>query len=83
VPHCFATAVAIAATLQLLAVLPHYTFGFTSDEPMLEFDVHNPFRDELLGKPFELKNGRIEVPTGPGLGIEINEDAVKKYLAKR
>jgi D-galactarolactone cycloisomerase len=83
VPHCFATAVAIAATLQLLAVLPQYTFGFTSDEPMLEFDAHNPFRDELLGKPFELKNGRMEVPTGPGLGIEVNEEAVKKYLAKK
>jgi D-galactarolactone cycloisomerase len=83
VPHCFATAVAVATTLQLLSVMPRYTFGFTSDEPMLEFDVHNPFRDELLGKPFEMKNGRMEVPTGPGLGIEVNEDAVKKYLAKK
>ena len=57
---------AVATTLQLLSVMPRNTFGFTSDEPMLEFDVHNPFRDELLSKPFELKNGRIEVPTVSG-----------------
>jgi L-alanine-DL-glutamate epimerase-like enolase superfamily enzyme len=29
-----------------------------------------------------VKNGRMEIPTGPGLGIEINEKAVKKYAKK-
>ncbi len=83
IPHCWASAVAVAATLQVLSLLPKYTFGHTSDEPMLEFDVYNPFRDELVTKPFELKDGRIEIPSGPGLGIEVNEETVKKYLAKR
>ena len=50
---------------------------------MLELDVYNPFRDEIVARPFELKKGRIEIPTGPGLGIEVNEDGVKKYLAKK
>jgi D-galactarolactone cycloisomerase len=82
VPHCWASAVGVAVTLQVLSLLPNYTFGFTSDEPMLEFDVHNPFRDELVARPFDVKNGRMEIPTGPGLGIEINEEAVKKYAKK-
>lgn len=82
-PHCYAGAIAIAATLQVLALLPAYTWGFSSDEPMLEFDTHeNPFRDEIVARPFALKNGQIEIPTGPGLGIEVNEDVVKKYLVK-
>ena len=82
IPHCWASAVAVAATLQVLSLLPSYTFGFTSDEPMLEFDVHNPFRDEIVARRFDLKNGFMEVPTGPGLGIEVNEEAVKKFAKK-
>lgn len=84
VPHCWSGAIAIAATLQVLSLLPGYTFGFTSDEPMLEFDTfENPFRDEIVTKPFQLEQGFITIPTGPGLGIEVNEDALKKYLAKK
>jgi D-galactarolactone cycloisomerase len=49
---------------------------------MLEFDVHNPFRDEIVGRPFALKNGFMDVPTGPGLGIEVNEEAVRKFAKK-
>jgi len=82
-PHCWASAIAVAATLQVLSLIPPYTFGFTSDEPMLELDVYNPFRDEIVSRPFELKKGRIATPTGPGLGIEVNEDAVKKFLVKK
>ncbi|MFN0055111.1 MAG: mandelate racemase/muconate lactonizing enzyme family protein [Planctomycetales bacterium] len=79
-PHCWAGAIADAATLQLLSLLPPYNWGYTSDEPMLEFDVYeNPFRDEVVTKPFVLKEGFFEVPTGPGLGIEVNEEVVRKY----
>lgn len=84
VPHCWAGAIAIAATLQLLALLPPYTFGFSSDAPMLEFDTYdNPFREEIITKPFALQQGYIAVPTGPGLGIEVNEEVLKKYAVKR
>jgi D-galactarolactone cycloisomerase len=51
---------------------------------MLEFDTHdNPFRDQIIARPFELKQGKIAIPTGPGLGIEVDEDAIKKYLVKQ
>ena len=83
-PHCWAGAITIAATLQVLSLLPPYTWGFSSDEPMLEHDTYeNPFRDELVTKPFKLdKDGFIAIPTTPGLGIEVNEEVVKKYLVK-
>lgn len=84
VPHCWAGAVAIAATLQVLACMPNYTHGFTSDEPMLEFDTsENPFREQLITKPFQLADGHVAIPTAPGLGIEVDEDKVKKYAAAR
>ena len=83
IPHCWAGAVTIAATLHVLALLPPYNFGFTADKPMLEFDVYeNPFRDEIVTKPFELQQGHVEIPKGPGLGIEINEEVVRKYAKK-
>ena len=84
VPHCWAGAISNAATLQVLSLLPPYNWGFTSDAPMLEYDVaENPFRDEIVKNPIEVKNGYVAVPIGPGLGIEVNEDAVKKYVAKK
>jgi D-galactarolactone cycloisomerase len=84
IPHCYAGAIVIAATLQVNSLLPQHFQGFAGgDEPMLEFDVYeNPFRDEIVTKTFQLKNGYFEVPTGPGLGIEINEEAVRKYVKK-
>lgn len=84
VPHCWSGAIAIAATMQVLAVLPPYTPGFTSDQPMLEFDTfESPFREEIIVKPFQLEQGHMAIPTGPGLGIEINEDLVRKYVPKK
>ena len=83
-PHCWAGAIVLAATLQLNSLLPQHFPGFAGgDEPMLEFDVYeNPFRTEIVTKKFELKNGFFDVPTGPGLGIEIDEDLVRKYVKK-
>lgn len=84
VPHCWGGALAIAGTLQVLSLLPPFTPGFTSDAAMLEFDTfENPFRTEIVTKPFQFEEGHVTVPTGPGLGIEINEEVVKKYLAKK
>ena len=84
VPHCWGGALAIAATLQVLSLLPPYNLGATSDEPMLEFDTYdNPFRTEIITKPYKLVDGHTAVPTGPGLGVEINEDVIKKYLVKK
>jgi D-galactarolactone cycloisomerase len=80
-PHCWSGAIGIAATLQVLSLTADATHGFTSDQPMLEFDqAENPFREELITRPFAIsKDGTVEIPTGPGLGIEIDEEVVKKY----
>jgi D-galactarolactone cycloisomerase len=82
VPHCWTGAVGIAATLQVVSLLPDATHGFTADPPMLEYDVaENPFREELCA-PLEFKDGYVTVPTGPGLGITVNEDVVAKYAVR-
>ena len=54
-PHVWGTGIAIAASLQLLAVLPPHTpISLAPVEPMLEFDrTEHPIRQSLLVQPIE------------------------------
>lgn len=38
--------------------------------------------DPVLQKPYRVQDGSIRIPDTPGLGIDWNEDAVKKYLVE-
>ncbi|MCA9109726.1 MAG: mandelate racemase/muconate lactonizing enzyme family protein [Planctomycetaceae bacterium] len=79
-PHCWGGAIVIAATAQLLSLLPEPHWGFPTDTPMLEFDMsENPWRREIVTEPFEVEDGFLRVPTGPGLGIEVDERVIQKY----
>lgn len=84
IPHCWGGGIAIYATLQLLSLLPTENWGFSADAPMLEFDTYeNPFRDEILDQPPEVVDGFVSLPKKPGLGVEVHEDLLRKYLAKK
>jgi D-galactarolactone cycloisomerase len=84
IPHCWAGALTLAATLHVCALLPEISRMRGNAEPLLEFDVtENPFRDTVaLGEPFALRDGRVAVPSAPGLGIEIDEGALRGYGAQ-
>jgi D-galactarolactone cycloisomerase len=81
-PHVWGTGVALAAALQLLAVIPHNPPGLFPEEPMLEFDrSEHPVRQAVLTEPIEHHAGRVAVPTGPGLGIVIDRAALDRFRA--
>jgi D-galactarolactone cycloisomerase len=82
-PHVWGTGVAIAASLQLLAVLPPHTPPSLNPlEPMLEFDrTEHPIRQAILKEPIEHVKGVVSVPDGPGLGIEIDREALARFKA--
>jgi D-galactarolactone cycloisomerase len=47
---------------------------------LMEYDqTENALREELTYPSIEMKDGMIAVPDRPGLGIEVNEDALLKY----
>ena len=72
VPHAFKTGVLVAASIQLIAAIPH--------APFLEFSVtESAIRKELLVNPFVQKDGFVDVPQLPGLGIELNPEVIRKY----
>ena len=86
VNHVWGSAIAVATNLQLLAAMPPLPGGLHPWEPMLEFDTtDNKFRDELLIEPLNIQDqvknnsGRVDIPTGPGLGIEPDQDFIRRY----
>jgi D-galactarolactone cycloisomerase len=83
-PHVWGTGIAIAASLQLLAVLPTHTpTSLAPLEPMLEFDrTEHPIRQAILTRPIEHEGGIVRVPEGPGLGIEVDRGAVARFAVR-
>ncbi len=81
IPHAWGGALMLAATIQVLAGLPDPTKSPASEKPLLEFDMtENPFRDHLLTTPLKMgADGWLDIPTGPGLGVEVDEAFVKKH----
>jgi D-galactarolactone cycloisomerase len=79
-PHVWGTGVALAASLQLLAVLPHNPPGLHPLEPWLELDQsEHPIRMAVLREPIIREGGWVAVPQAPGLGIEIDRGALDRY----
>ncbi|WP_137700672.1 mandelate racemase/muconate lactonizing enzyme family protein [Marimonas lutisalis] len=80
VPHVWGTGVTVAASLQMLAILPPAPQRHAPSDPWLEFDrTPNPFRMAILKQPITCENGRVAVPDGPGLGIEIDREALARW----
>lgn len=82
VPHAWGSAIGLAATLHFLAALPDQPPSFRPMPPLLEFEqCENPFRDHLSTSPIVQTGGIVSIPTGPGLGIEIDRGVLDRYRA--
>src|SRR5205823_4041306 len=64
-PHNPLGPISLAACLQLDACIPNF---------LVQEQVN--LGDGYLTKPFELVDGYIALPTGPGLGIELDDEAL-------
>lgn len=75
VPHCWKTGIGIAASA-------HLCFA-ASNAPYFEFLpaqlAESRLRRELVLEDLPMRDGRIRLPDKPGLGIELNEDALARY----
>ncbi|MBD9542324.1 MULTISPECIES: mandelate racemase/muconate lactonizing enzyme family protein [Ensifer] len=80
VPHVWGTGVHIAAALQFMAAMAPDPVRVNPIEPILEFDrTENPFRQAVLKAPIEAVDGVVAIPDAPGLGIEIDRDALARF----
>lgn len=83
VPHVWGTAVQIAAALQFMSAMVPDPVRNRAIAPIMEFDrTHNPFRQAVVTQPIEHDHGWVSVPDAPGLGIEINRDALREFAPK-
>jgi D-galactarolactone cycloisomerase len=79
-PHVWGTGVALAAALHFIAALPPQPPSLNADGPMLELDrTENPLRDLVLRDPLQLVDCYALVPQGVGLGVEVDEEQVKRF----
>ncbi len=81
-PHVWGSAVAQAASLQLIAAIPTTHHSLFAQQPVLEYDQSaHPFRRQLVAQPIEMIDGWVQIPDRPGLGIEINRELLQAYAA--
>jgi len=79
-PHVWGTNVGLAASLQFFATLPHFPERRYPAEPFFEYDRStHPLRDGISREKFAMKNGYLDIPQRPGLGITLDMSFVKKY----
>lgn len=71
--HSWSSAINTAASVHLLASSTHGA--------ALDFKPHeSPMQHELVSNPWEQADGYLEVRDSPGLGVDVREDVVRKYL---
>ncbi len=69
----FETGLAHTAGVHLMASIPDLRLG-------CEFYMASYYaRDDILTEAFAIQNGRVLVPDGPGLGVEVNPEKLEKY----
>lgn len=77
VPHAYSTGVLLAASLHWAASIPNgWLVEYTVEESPLATGLTGT---GLLREPLRAKEGWLTVPSGPGLGIELDEEQVSKY----
>jgi L-alanine-DL-glutamate epimerase-like enolase superfamily enzyme len=75
VPHGWKTGITVAATAHLAAVTPHMPFFEFVPQTVAE----SALRRELVRDELELVDGRLALPTRPGLGIELDRGALERF----
>ena len=72
IPHGWNTALGLAADLHLASAFP--------DTDFVEYLTGSPYIDDIVAQPWQLdSDGMLAIPDAPGLGVELDLDAVKRY----
>ena len=73
--HAWSTGIIKAATLQVLAAMEEAEY--------MEYCVQTTdLNQRLVAERFPLKDGFVAIPNGPGLGIELDEAALKEFAVR-
>jgi L-alanine-DL-glutamate epimerase-like enolase superfamily enzyme len=70
--HSWSSALNTAASLHLCAASPNVLLLELKPEP-------SPMQNDIVSDPIEMKDGRIQVRDTPGLGVTVDEAAVRRF----
>jgi L-alanine-DL-glutamate epimerase-like enolase superfamily enzyme len=79
IPHCWKSAIGIAASVHIGAVMPNCPFIEFLPRELSE----SRLRRDLVQQELPLIGGKIPLPRTPGLGVQLNEQALAEYDAFR
>ena len=69
----FETGIAHAAGTHLMAAIPDLELG-------CEFYMSTYYlQEDILAEPFPVRNGQVQVPTGPGLGVDVDRARLERF----
>jgi len=72
IPHGWNTAVGLAADLHLAGALPR--------TDLVEYCTGSAYIDGIVAQPWVLDaDGMLAIPTGPGLGLSLDVEAIRQY----
>jgi L-alanine-DL-glutamate epimerase-like enolase superfamily enzyme len=75
VPHCWKTGISVAAAAHLAAVTPHCPYFEFLPAQLAE----SALRRELVVEELRLADGRLPFPERPGLGVELDREAMERF----
>ncbi|OUW19070.1 MAG: hypothetical protein CBD18_01510 [Opitutales bacterium TMED158] len=82
-PHVWGSPIMIAASIHSTSTFAACPYAHEprpfEQEPVMEFDqTPNPIRNDLGTFSFEQKDGYVDIPIGPGLGVDVDEVALER-----
>ena len=83
-PHVFGTVIGLPTAIQMTASLTNNQSWMLFPRPvMLEWDTTpNPMANDIFKEPLILDDGVFKITNQMGIGVDVNEEIINKYLIK-
>ncbi|WP_152285642.1 mandelate racemase/muconate lactonizing enzyme family protein [Flavicella marina] len=84
IPHTWGTAIGIHVALHFISNIESIPGRMYQPNFLMEYDqTENGLRENLTFPSIEMKDGMIDVPNRPGLGIDVDEEVLERYTYKK
>lgn len=83
IPHVWGTGIAFHAALHFIANQEPIPGRLHPPDMYIEYDrTENEIRESLTVPSIQMKNGCIDIPQSPGLGITVDEEVVRNFSSE-
>ncbi|MDG1803555.1 mandelate racemase/muconate lactonizing enzyme family protein [Flavicella sp.] len=84
IPHTWGTSIGIHVALHFISNIESIPGRMYQPNFLIEYDqTENGLRENLTFPSIVMKDGMLEVPKRPGLGIDVDEDVLRRYAVNK